>query len=501
MKKYKLLNLLLLVLILATMVSSPQQQFVYADSNEDIARAGASVKSFSDVNKTDYYYDSVMELVDKGVVSGYENNTFRPKNHITWAEALVMVARAAELDTTPLPGGAWYSGVQNWFITNGIIDKNQDMKSTITREALVNVLNELYDVPVYTGVGYFSDTNGIAANNFYHAGIISGYQAPTSTSLGKFGPNNNITRGDICKIICNVINNFKTKSIVKQKSQSISKLTTYPIPKYSMPEGILDSDKVYELAQYLIQNDIDEYMYTVDCTAEEYQEFKEEAKAIIREGWYAAYMDNYYLFFDRGNALSLSTNILGDKAKMTLKITISRTPDSKKYTWKETEEHFEKLFQDMIKTMNVDDSMTTKGKSYAAYQYVDWVLSYDKANSVPFNIDNNSAVCSGYTALYNYMLTRMGIEAHAVLGVHNSVSHVWTIIYDEASDAWYHADTTWGDPVPDKGYGYSGRDFFWLSWEEFSDIDKGRAIDSMKSFHTKRLDPWENFEFPTWIGI
>ncbi len=52
------------------------------------------VISFSDVNQSEWYKQYVDIAVSNGIVTGYENNTFRPDNTITREEMCVMLARA-----------------------------------------------------------------------------------------------------------------------------------------------------------------------------------------------------------------------------------------------------------------------------------------------------------------------------------------------------------------------------------------------------------------------
>ena len=54
--------------------------------------------TFSDVKSSDYYYEAVQEMADKGYVNGYGDTTFRPKNNITMAESLTLLFRLANYE-------------------------------------------------------------------------------------------------------------------------------------------------------------------------------------------------------------------------------------------------------------------------------------------------------------------------------------------------------------------------------------------------------------------
>ena len=54
---------------------------------------------FSDLPSDAAYRDAIAVLADKGIITGYGDGTFKPKGHITRAEASAIIVRAAELDT------------------------------------------------------------------------------------------------------------------------------------------------------------------------------------------------------------------------------------------------------------------------------------------------------------------------------------------------------------------------------------------------------------------
>jgi len=53
--------------------------------------------SFSDVNAVDWYYGVVTAAQEYGIISGYQDNTFKPNAQITREEAMVMIARAMDI--------------------------------------------------------------------------------------------------------------------------------------------------------------------------------------------------------------------------------------------------------------------------------------------------------------------------------------------------------------------------------------------------------------------
>ena len=90
-------------------------------------------------------------------------------------------------------------------------------------------------------------------------------------------------------------------------------------------------------------------------------------------------------------------------------------------------------------------------KVKAIHDYVVKHVSYDtsyKAYTAYDALANRSAVCQGYTLLTYQLLKEAGIQSHIVTGKGNGQAHAWNLVKIE--DKWYHLDTTFDDPVPDK---------------------------------------------------
>ena len=57
---------------------------------------------------------------------------------------------------------------------------------------------------------------------------------------------------------------------------------------------------------------------------------------------------------------------------------------------------------------------------------------------------NHVAVCNGYTLAYQKLCQAAGLECQVVRGV----NHAWNVV--KIDGQWYHVDTTWDDPVPNR---------------------------------------------------
>ncbi|EOV9526002.1 MULTISPECIES: transglutaminase domain-containing protein [Bacillus cereus group] len=90
-------------------------------------------------------------------------------------------------------------------------------------------------------------------------------------------------------------------------------------------------------------------------------------------------------------------------------------------------------------------------KVKAIHDYVVKHVSYDtsyQAYTAYEALANRSAVCQGYTLLTYQLMQQAGIQTRFVTGKGNGQAHAWNLVKIEGK--WYHLDTTFDDPVPDK---------------------------------------------------
>jgi hypothetical protein len=172
---------------------------------------------FGDVFPGDYFYEAANWLVDRGIISGYSDGTFRPYNNTTRGQVTKMVVLGegwplinpqTSTFTDVQPDNPFYmhieTAVQRNVIT-GYADDTFRPYNSVTRGQLTKIIVlarswTLADPSTPT----FADVQ--PDNPFYmhietavqHA-IISGYADRT------FRPGNNATRGQISKIIYNAL--------------------------------------------------------------------------------------------------------------------------------------------------------------------------------------------------------------------------------------------------------------------------------------------------------
>lgn len=111
-------------------------------------------------------------------------------------------------------------------------------------------------------------------------------------------------------------------------------------------------------------------------------------------------------------------------------------------------------------------SMTEFEKALVIHDYFASQAEYDYENlqkgTIPDEsfqsagiIDKGIGVCQAYAYAYKYMMDQLGMECYVTSS--NAMNHAWNIV--KINGSYFHADTTWDDPVPDI-VGKSGHEYF-----------------------------------------
>ncbi|WP_107950663.1 transglutaminase domain-containing protein [Lysinibacillus parviboronicapiens] len=134
-----------------------------------------------------------------------------------------------------------------------------------------------------------------------------------------------------------------------------------------------------------------------------------------------------------------------------------------KYFTNQTQEAaVQKKVDQVLKTI-IKPSMTQFQKVKAVNDYIVSNATYgNKTKASPHSayalLMEGQAVCQGYALLAYKMLQQAGIETQYVVGyVNGSEGHAWNMV--KLDGKWYHLDTTWNDPLPNR-VGASSYDYF-----------------------------------------
>ena len=187
---------------------------------ETVTVPAAAKLSFSDVTSEHWAYDYINTLIDKRIINGYDDGTFRPGNSVTRAEFVTLLQSAfrltGEINATfdDVQEGAWYAQsvltAASLGIVSGMGDGTFAPNTEISRQDMCvmikNVvdlkgmgLDKKYDSVTFTDSDDIADYAEEAINILKQAGVIGGYDD------GSFRPLNAVTRAEAAKIIAVLI--------------------------------------------------------------------------------------------------------------------------------------------------------------------------------------------------------------------------------------------------------------------------------------------------------
>ncbi|QSZ27550.1 S-layer homology domain-containing protein [Aceticella autotrophica] len=218
-----------------------------------------TAKQFTDI-KGHWAEKEINDWISKGLIAGYEDNTFRPDNSVTRAEFVTFTDRSNNLTQTT---DITFKDVKStdWFykeiqkakaanIVSGYDDNTFRPNNSITREEAAAILTRLLKLqPVtqdalkgFKDASQFSDWAKDAVNTAVYYGLIKGY--PDNT----VGPDNLITRAETVVILNRALNLQQTPA---QTSTIYDKAGTYG-PQTGM--NTINGDVTISAAAVTLQN-------------------------------------------------------------------------------------------------------------------------------------------------------------------------------------------------------------------------------------------------------
>lgn len=162
---------------------------------------GTAAPAFYDVRPSDWFFPYITELAGAGIVSGFQDNTFRPQETVTWGMALKLILLAAGEDAQQPTNTHWASGYLDRAVALGILDKQVDLNSAVVRLDIASLTANALKLSDPTITSPFDDTTDQAAISLYEANIMQGSYAD-GTRL--FKPADTITRAEISAIVSRI---------------------------------------------------------------------------------------------------------------------------------------------------------------------------------------------------------------------------------------------------------------------------------------------------------
>ncbi len=176
--------------------------------------------SFTDVNKNDWYYDSVMYASEKGIINGVGNNQFNPQGILTVAEAIKLSASIHANynnyeDLKPSTASThWAEPYYDYVVTNGIIKETDfiiaDFDKAITRDRMFYIFANTLPDTEYPEINEVQNAPEQPSNEYtrklFCAGIVIGNEKG-------FEEDKNITRAESAEIVLRMTAHSKRRLV------------------------------------------------------------------------------------------------------------------------------------------------------------------------------------------------------------------------------------------------------------------------------------------------
>lgn len=170
------------------------------------------VSNFSDIASVGWAETAITALAKRGVISGYDDSTFKPQQSIKREEFVKMVIAAANIDLNKpackfddVEQDKWYAQYVNAAFEAGIISGTSEsdfgIGKGITREDMAVIIARLIDLEDGDSTEVFADDASISG--YAKESIYKLYRAGKIAGVGdnKFAPKEIVTRAQAAKII------------------------------------------------------------------------------------------------------------------------------------------------------------------------------------------------------------------------------------------------------------------------------------------------------------
>lgn len=167
---------------------------------------------FTDVAPDSWSAPYINRLYASGVVGGTSATTFSPKANMKYGEALKMILLAAGYPKQLETGGAhWASNYLTLAYSKGIVSTTSiDLNALVNRDTVAELAAKALGLNAVSGVNAgiaspVDSTNGYVFA-LYNAGIVGG---EFKNGVNYYNGSRNITREEVAKIICNIMDYAK----------------------------------------------------------------------------------------------------------------------------------------------------------------------------------------------------------------------------------------------------------------------------------------------------
>lgn len=392
----------------------------------------ATVAGFRDVHESDYYARAVEWAKETGVTAGTnaDGTTFSPKATVTRAEAMTFLWRAAgkpEPKSTGSPftdvtdPNAYYYKAVLWAaeqgITNGTGGTDFGLNGTLAYDQILTFLCR--------AAGENADGSDWSA-----AAVAWAKQSGLTDGLS-FTAKNDCPRSDVVYCLWKQLAD-KEENQTEETEGVPTSLTDVEAARAAIIIGFQNRESRINVSKYNIE--------------------ASEAEALAAE----------IADLDGKNPYNISFfNCYEEAGEQAMALGVYYLMQNVSAEDKSGENA-----EVQAQVQSIVNSVVTSGMSdyEIAKALHDWLVlncEYDMrlySGDMPYSsytaygaLMDGTAVCAGYAQAYRLLMEYAGVDCEYVTGRARGGGHAWNIV--KIDGEWYHVDTTWDDPIPNKeGY-------------------------------------------------
>jgi uncharacterized repeat protein (TIGR02543 family) len=160
--------------------------------------------ALKDMSPSDWFYMYALRLTSYGILSGFDDGTFRPGAYMTYGQAIKLIVKTIGLPDPPQTGAHWASGYIEQARFYGIIDENETIlpDASIPRLDVARYAARALAQPPLDPEPTFADTADGYALALYHTNIITG---EVVDGVRYFRPDSYMTRAEISAVLCRML--------------------------------------------------------------------------------------------------------------------------------------------------------------------------------------------------------------------------------------------------------------------------------------------------------
>ncbi|MCA0970982.1 S-layer homology domain-containing protein [Halobacillus litoralis] len=183
---------------------------VVAGALAPAAVSAAAADDFTDVSEDTRHYEAINALYDMGVIGGFPDDTFRPGDSLKRVDAAKMIYGAAEFsfdgdvdfDFTDVPARAeqFVDALVEEGVISGYSETQFGPNLNLTREQMAKIIVEAFDFET-EGVEESDFTDRSETSLYPYIDVVADLGIASGYEDGSFGVGDEIKRGDFSKML------------------------------------------------------------------------------------------------------------------------------------------------------------------------------------------------------------------------------------------------------------------------------------------------------------